>query len=40
MHEPDNQEYLAVYLAVAAVMSITVIIWIAFLHQIGVLDWF
>ena len=40
MHEPDNQAYLVVYLVVAAVMSITVIVWIVFLHQIGVLNWF
>jgi len=40
MHEGNGQEYLAVYISVAAVMSITLVVWIVHLHQIGVLNWF
>ncbi len=40
MNDSNGPDYLAVYVAVAAVMSITLIVWIVFLHQIGVLNWF
>ena len=40
MYDNDNQGYAAVYISVAAVLSITVIVWIVHLMQIGVLNWF